>query len=689
MRWMAAAFLLVVTVPALADEAPDAARQAATSYLDSLAQAQLSARAAAIKAIHSRKQAEQRQTALRQKILTLIGGLPSRSAPLKAQITATHQEDGFRLENVVFESLPGYRVTADVFVPAGQGPFPAVIISPGHAPSGKASDYSFAANFARAGFVVLSYDIVGEGERLEHYDPELNASKLERPTAEHSLAAYQSLLVGEPVVRFFINDAMRGIDYLISRKDVDANRIGAFGCSGGGAVTAYTAALDPRIKAAASACFVTTMGQLLATIGPQEGEQSTPGFTAAGLDLADWVEIAAPRPYAIVSTTEDMFPFAGAREAHDEAKHFWSLFGASDKLQWITGPGRHGALAPIASDIIGFFAANLKSGGARPVFAPQRPAKPDDVLVTTTGQLSTSLGSETIQTLVKANAVAAKPAMDQKSLTELSERLVRDIRAVTRSSALPGATLPSAEIGKAEARNGYRLATIRFQPKEHPAFDAVLATPDGPIKGRLLYLDRAPLAPAHLEGLIKAGWQILAPTPAGGSGESLKATVLGDYTLFALRAMLVDRTITGLRIDQALVAADWLSQRSDGALAIYGAGTLGPVALQAALLDRRFTTVIVNHSQVAYRFSVDQPISRDLPEIALPNVLAKYDLPDVMTALAPRKVVVIDPVDQVGRSLSEDQFEKLIAATRQSDASPALKNQVQWLPYEPAALLAN
>lgn len=693
MRWMAAAFFFIATIPALADDAPDAARQAATSYLDSLAQTQLSARAAAVKAIRTRKQAEQRQIALRQKILVLIGGLPSRSAPLHAQITGTHQEDGFRLETVVFESFPGYRVTGNVFVPAGQGPFPAVIISPGHAPSGKASDYSFAANFARAGFVVLSYDIVGEGERLEHFDPELNASKLERPTAEHSLAAYQSLLVGEPVVRFFINDAMRGIDYLISRKDVDANRIGAFGCSGGGAVTAYTAALDPRIKAAASACFVTTMGQLLATIGPQEGEQSTPGFTAAGLDLADWVELAAPRPYAIVSTTEDMFPFAGAREAHDEAKHFWSLFGASDKLQWIMGPGRHGALAPIAPDIIGFFVDNLKSGGAKPAFVPARPAKPDDVLVTATGQLSTSLGSETVQTLVKAraNAVAAKPVVikDQQSLAVLTERLIRDIRIVTRASVQPGAVVPSAAIGKAESRNGYRLETIRFQPKNGPAFDGVLAIPDGPVKGRLLYLDRAPLAPARLEGFIKAGWLTLALVPVGGSGESLKATILGDYTLFALRAMLVDRTITGLRIDQALAAADWLSQRSGGPLAIYGAGTLGPVALQAALLDRRFTTVVVNRAQMAYRFSVDEPISRDLPEIALPNVLTKYDLPDVMTALAPRKVLVIDPVDQVGRSLREDLFEKLIAATRQSDAALTLKNRVQWLPYEPAALLAD
>jgi dienelactone hydrolase len=677
MRWCAVALLAVLASPAAlagTADAPAAARQAMVSYLDSLAEPPLAARAAAVKALPSRSAAERRQGDVRKKIMALIGGLPDRSAPLNARITGSHESGGLRIETVVFDSLPGYRVTADLFLPAGKGPFPAVIVSPGHGPTGKASNYQFAVNFARAGFVVLSYDIVGEGERMEHFDAELNASRLERPTAEHSLAAYQAMLVGQPVVRFFINDAMRGIDYLESRPEVDRDRIGAFGCSGGGAVTAYVAALDPRLKATASACFVTTMHHLLTTIGPQEGEQSTPGFTAAGLDLADWVELAAPKPYAIVSTTEDMFPFAGAREAHDEALHFWGLFGAADKLQWITGPGGHGNLGPIASEIVGFFVANLQGGGAKPEIVAARPGRPEDILATPTGQLITSIGTETIQTLAKTRAAeaAAKPALvkNKKDLAALRQ----DIRLVTRASAQPGSKPPAAEIVKTESRNGSRVETIHFRPAQGPAFDATLATPEGRVKGRMLYLDRTPAAPARIDGLVKTGWQVLALVPAIGNSEDSKAAVLGDFTLLALRAMLVDRTVTGLRIDQALAAADWLMARSKtGPLAIYGVGTLAPVALHTAVLDARFTLVVTNGALAAYRLAVEAPITRNLPEIALPGVLLHYDLPDLVTALAPRRVVMIDPVDATGRSLRQAAFESLAAPAR-------------WTAYEPADL---
>lgn len=666
MRRTAAVFAFVLCLPAYAldNPGPDTARQAAISYLDGLAEKALASRSSAVAALSSKADAEKRQSEVRGKILKLIGGLPGRTAPLNAKVTAVHAADGFKFETVMFESLPGYRVTANLFVPEGKGPFPALIISPGHSPAGKEGDYRFAANFARAGFVVLAYDIVGEGERWQHYDPELNASKLERPTAEHSLAAYQSLLVGQPVVRFFINDAMRGIDYLASRPEVDAQRIGAYGCSGGGAVTAYVAALDSRVKAAASACFVTTMHHLLTTIGPQEGEQSTPGFTAAGLDLVDWVELAAPRPYAIVSTTEDMFPFAGARLAHDEALRFWKLLGAEDKLVWITGPGRHGALAPIAPDIIAFFAKNLGARG-KPAFAALRPSDPADVRVTPTGQLSNSIGSQTIQTLVSAEAQKIVPA---KRNTKL---LAEAIRAVTGAKARQA--VPVVQVVKTETGNGYTLQTLHFAPADGLAFDAVLARPQGGARGRLLYLDRAPATAVKLEAFAKAGWLTLAVVPAGGGGEEIKAGLLGDYALFALRAMLVDRTITGLRLDQAESAALWLlrEKTARSGVAVYGVGALGPVALQAAVLDKHFDFVVLENAQAAYRFSADQPVSRNLPEIALPGVLAKYDLPDLMAV--PQRVLVVNPVDQVGRPLGRSAFESLIGQAA----------NVTWLPYVP------
>ena len=121
------------------------------------------------------------------------------------------------------------------------------------------------------------------------------------------------MLIGEHISRYFVWDAMCSLDYLQSRSDIQPDRIGSYGCSGGGTVTAYFAALDLRVKAAGVGCYLTSEQQLLVSHGPQDAEQSIPGFIAAGLDFPDWVELFAPKPYAIISTTEDMFPYAGAR----------------------------------------------------------------------------------------------------------------------------------------------------------------------------------------------------------------------------------------------------------------------------------------------------------------------------------------------------------------------------------------
>ena len=325
---------------------------------------------------------------VREKMLGLIGGLPERHGPVAVKTFGTTAADGFRIEKIAYESLPGFWVTANLYVPSGgAGRFPAVILAPGHGAAGKAEHYSWGANLALNGIVALAYDPVGQGERLQYFDPDLKGSKVGGPTAEHSEANTGPLLIGDDLARYWLNDAMRGVDYLVGRNDIDADRIGAFGCSGGGTATAYFAALDDRIKVAAVACYMTSFHELLPSrTGVQEAEQSIPHFIQQGLDFPDWVEQLAPEPYAIVSTTEDMFPFEGARQSYEEAKLFYGIYSAEDRIQWITGPGGHGNLGPISPQILSFLTKYLKGGAPERSFTPMRVEHREDLQCTPTGR---------------------------------------------------------------------------------------------------------------------------------------------------------------------------------------------------------------------------------------------------------------------------------------------------------------
>src|SRR5439155_6022703 len=297
-------------------------------------------------------------------------------------------------------------------------------------------NWSWGRNFARNGMVALAYDPIGQGERLQYYDADRKASFIGNPTGEHGEANIGPMLIGDTIARYMVNDAMSGVDYLVARKDVDSTRIGAFGCSGGGTMTAYFAALDDRVKVAATACYITSFEELLASPqGAQDAEQSIPHFIEEGLDFADWVEAFAPKPYAIVSTRDDMFPFEGARQTHDEAMRIYGLYRAEENLQWITGPGGHGNLGPISPAILAFFNKFLKRSNDPPQFTPMRLTRAADLQVTPTGQVSTSLGTETIFSInrKRAEPLLAQPAVltGKTGLQRLQERLRKDIRSLT------------------------------------------------------------------------------------------------------------------------------------------------------------------------------------------------------------------------------------------------------------------
>ena len=330
------------------------------AYLNEIGFGFLADRARNIAAIETREQALVRQETVRRRIIDLVGGIPATTGPINVKTFDRFQEDSLSIENIAFESVPSYWVTANVYVPRGTGPFPALIVVPGHGP-GKAFQYTWCANFAAAGFLVLSIDPMGQGERMEHWDDELGRSKLEN-SGDHEHANQTALLIGQHIARYWLADGIRAVDYLVSRNDVSPDRIGVFGCSGGGMSAAYMAAFEPRIRAAATSSYITSFQELLPGNGPQDAEQTLPSFIAEGFDFADWVELAAPRPYAIFAFEKDFFPIGGARATFEEAKKFYGLFGKHDQLLFVEGQGGHCNLAPVWNRLMEFLTEHLRPG---------------------------------------------------------------------------------------------------------------------------------------------------------------------------------------------------------------------------------------------------------------------------------------------------------------------------------------
>jgi cephalosporin-C deacetylase-like acetyl esterase len=650
------AALLIGCFPVAAQTQTTTALQKLNSYLNNIGIAQADERAQKVAAIHTRAEAEQRQALVRGKILNLIGGLPDHSSPVPVTEFGSVPGDGFRIEKIAYESLPGFFVTANVFVPAsGSGPFPAIIETPGHG-AGKQSEYNWAANFARAGIIVLAVDPIGQGERMQHWDPEIESSKIER-LAEHEHASLSTELIGDHLSRYFINDGIRGVDYLSARKDVDARHIGAFGCSGGGTITAYLAALEPRISVAATACFITSLKELFPTQGPQDAEQTLPHFAAEGLDFADWVELAAPRPYAIVSTTQDMFPYAGAQQTYDEAKRFYELYGAGDNLKWITGPGGHGNLGPISSQILAFLVGHLKGDSSQPEFKQFRPQDADELIATPSGQISISLHSKTVEDLNRERA-KGRTAPHFTS----PEQIRAEVRKTAAIVAQPGAP-PAVSVTKEEQRTGYRLQTLSIQVEPGYDLTAIQAVSDNLApKPAVIMLDELPVertaAAADFTALASSGRNVIAlqskGTPVDAQNGQSAQFALGPYMGVNLRAIIVGKTLVGLRADDVIRVVNWLASRSDidrTSITLYGKGSLGMVALHAAAVDTRITRVIAENTLVSYRTALEAPLHKNLSEITIPGVLQHYDVSELKEAIAPRDVKLLNPVDAIGQPM--------------------------------------
>src|SRR5262245_36644033 len=182
------------------------------AWLDARAQKLLVERDAVIAGIRTQADAERRKLVVRKRLMESLGGLPAYSGPLHARLTGKIDADGYVIEKVLFESLPGFFVTANVYRPIAAGRYPAVLLQSSHTQEGKPEPQITAANLALQGYVAMTFDPIGQGEREKTYFPMLGRALSGGSVNEHLSIGAQSMLIGQSAARYFIFDAKRAID---------------------------------------------------------------------------------------------------------------------------------------------------------------------------------------------------------------------------------------------------------------------------------------------------------------------------------------------------------------------------------------------------------------------------------------------------------------------------------------------
>jgi dienelactone hydrolase len=286
------------------------------------------------------------QGELRTKLLRMLGGLPSTRTPLNAQVTGRIQMTGFHIEKVVFESLPGIFVTALVYVPDdGRRDHPAVLVASGHSANGKAHYQALCQRLAARGYVVISWDPVGQGERSQFWDASARKSRYNLICGEHAVLGNLAYLAGANIARWEVWDGMRAVDYLLTRPDVDAARISITGTSGGGFQAAIIAALDSRIRVAAPSCFITALpmraSNRIFEDPDSDPEQDAYRMIADGVDHAGLLLLMYPRPVFVAAAVLDFFPIEGTRRTFREVAAIYRRFGHSDRIAMHEGYHKH------------------------------------------------------------------------------------------------------------------------------------------------------------------------------------------------------------------------------------------------------------------------------------------------------------------------------------------------------------
>jgi cephalosporin-C deacetylase-like acetyl esterase len=601
----------------------------------------------------------------RRRYRSIAGYFPEKSG-LNARTVSSFESAGLRVETIVFESLPGRYVTANLYLPAKiSGKIPAALEFCGHGINGKIPDGT-APVLALNGIAVLVVDPIGQGERLQLID-EKGAALTRGATTEHTLLNAGLNLLGTSLAAQEFWDNHRALDYLLTRPDIDGDNIGVFGSSGGGTHTAYFIGLDKRIKAAAICSFFSQRERTLELQGASDGCQHIPYEGREELELADFALMAAPAPVLILSGKYDFVDLWGAQQGFAQMKKAYTTLGIPERVDMLTVETGHGLGAEKRERLISWFRQWL--GGT--VFKDIKPLNPitdlNQLYCTPTHQVNTAfpdaldLMKENVQKynaleeqrqsfLKKGKATVEKQVKELLGLSPISAPL-KIISGQKESGQVHSASSKHAmgplKIIPGQKESGREYEQYKFQlirDGEMPVPCVVIipnsATEKSNIRlilsesGKSAFLSEF----TNITAALTDG-TILVAADLRGTGETADPAFYNDakYWNFEYRNAMISmhagKPILGQRVQDILSLLDFCSGQKElkgHKIQIRADGIYGPAVVHAAFLDNRIASADISRSIKTWKTYLENPLQYDMYSNVLYGVLNFYDLPDLI-----------------------------------------------------------
>jgi len=597
------------------------------------------------------EQLEARRTYMREKLIESVGGLPNCDSPLNPQITGRIEEDGFHIEKIIFESRPNTYVTANMYIPDDiDAPSGAVLFLCSHSEKAKHDDeYQIVCRYlVKAGLVVLALDPIGQGERLSYYEKLINSTTVNWGTAEHDYAGSQCWPLGDGIARYFIHDAMRGIDYLCTRPEVDPARIGITGNSGGGTQTSLLMVCDPRVAAAAPATFIMNRRTYLYTGGAQDSEQIWPGMTEVGFDHEDILMAMAPRPVLVLAASSDFFPIEGTRKTFERVQRFCKMYGRENDLLLFTDNSDHHYTRAMAKTAARFFSHHLLGKSVSVRDDEIKPIDPSLLWCTPGGQIRGVY--ENARTVYEENfeRTSEKEKMRNSfNETEKKERALKWLKDKVYYSRKPCELNPRSFL-TLQVENLIVQTNIWWS--QEGIFNYGLIFRDYRFSGKTLPVTVAvwdggtSRLQAHSEWIRKKCSQGRAVLVVDVTGEGnimpngLKGYDPCDFYGIVFKLchdlMWLNDSIAAMRIYDLIRTIDFidkLAEADPGDIEFYAHGRHGVYAEMASVLDGRIKKIEVEEGMHSYTDWVKARYynAYDITSIILPGILNYFDLPDL------------------------------------------------------------